>query len=473
MIAKSWLSRCWWLGRYFLAIGGAITFVGDCAFAQSKIVPDSTLGKESSVVIPNSNNLPVEVIRGGAKRGANLFQSFQEFNVLEGGRAYFYSPSADIQNIVARVTGSHHSEILGTLGTIGNSNPNLFLINPNGIIFGPNASLNIGASFIATTANAIKFGNQGVFNASAPNVPPLLTVNPSAFLFNQIAQPITNLSPEGLHIPEGQSFLLLGGNVSFDGAVVVAPGGRVELGGLAGAGTVGLNVDGSDLHLIFPEGVTRADVSLRNGARVDVSAGGGGNLAINARNLDVLEGSELRAGIGSRLGSVDSKAGDIEINAAGTITLNDGSFISNVVSMSAVGKGGNVNITAGSLSMSNGALVNTNTFGQGNSGEIHIQAGSLSLTDGSQLRADTAGQGNAGSISVRVGGAISLVGDDSAIYSLVEPRGSGNGGNIDILAGSLSLQGNLSSAKIAQISNSTYGGGVASLRDDMQFFAKF
>ena len=106
----------------------------------SNIVPDDTLGDESSQVIENFDGQPVEVITGGAQREQNLFHSFQEFNVSEGRGAYFNSPNVDVQNIFSRVTGSNPSEIMGVLGTFGESNPDLYLVNPNGIIFGENAS---------------------------------------------------------------------------------------------------------------------------------------------------------------------------------------------------------------------------------------------------------------------------------------------------------------------------------------------
>jgi large exoprotein involved in heme utilization and adhesion len=98
-------------------------------------------------------------------------------------------------------------------------------------------------------------------------------------LFNQVAaQPITNQSVAGLSVPNGQSLLLVGGNVSLDGGSLYARGGRIELGGLAGTGTVGLNVDNNNLSLSFPDVVERADVSLSNDAEVNVRAGGGGVL---------------------------------------------------------------------------------------------------------------------------------------------------------------------------------------------------
>ncbi len=78
-------------------------------------------------------------------RGANLFHSFREFNVEEGRSAYFTNP-APIENILSRVTGDNPSQILGKLGVLGNAN--LFLINPNGIIFGQNASLDVRGSFV-------------------------------------------------------------------------------------------------------------------------------------------------------------------------------------------------------------------------------------------------------------------------------------------------------------------------------------
>jgi hypothetical protein len=168
-----------------------------------------------------------------------------------------------------------------------------------------------------STANAIQFGEQGFFSATQPNSPPLLTVNPSAFFFNQITP--GNIQVQGQtggvsQVAAGRSLVLLGGNILVDGGTLDAQGGRVELGGLAKVGTVQINFDNNDLSLAFPTQVERADIQLSNGARVNVSAGGGGSIAINARNLLLTEGSNLFVGIGNNLGSVDTQAGDITIN---------------------------------------------------------------------------------------------------------------------------------------------------------------
>ncbi|PSB49159.1 hypothetical protein C7B80_02885 [Cyanosarcina cf. burmensis CCALA 770] len=406
-----------------LAIGVVLACTVDSASAQ--ITPDNTMGTENSTVTSTSE---VDAINGGAIRDTNLFHSFQEFNVNEGRAAVFTNPNG-IENILTRVTGANPSNILGTLGVAGNAN--LFLLNPNGIIFGANARLNVGGSFVATTANAVGFGDRGVFSATNPSNPGLLTVNPSAFFFNQIATaPIQNnsvasagISPagrnaSGLRVPDGKSLLLVGGDIQMDGGRLGAYGGRVELGGLAAPGTVGIGVDGNNLSLSFPAETTRADVSLTNGASVGVDSVVGGSIAVNARNLDVLENSVLDAGIGSGLESVDTVAGDITLNATGEIKVVYSRFRNNVGS----------NAT-------------------GNAGNIIISTGSFSLTDGAQLQSVNFGRGNAGNVRILASGNISIdgygMGDSalfpSAVFTSVTPTGIGDGGDIYIQSSSLSL----------------------------------
>ncbi|MDY7014590.1 MAG: filamentous hemagglutinin N-terminal domain-containing protein, partial [Cyanobacteriota bacterium] len=146
-----------------------LIFAGNSAPAQ--LLPDTTLGTETSIVTPQSAR---HLIEGGATRGTNLFHSFLEFNVGENQRVDFANP-ATIHNILTRVTGTNVSNILGTLGVEGGAN--LFLLNPNGIIFGPNAQLDIRGSFVATTANSILFDNGIEYGAINPQAPPLLTVS--------------------------------------------------------------------------------------------------------------------------------------------------------------------------------------------------------------------------------------------------------------------------------------------------------
>ncbi|MEH2035880.1 two-partner secretion domain-containing protein, partial [Nostoc sp.] len=467
--------------------------------AKAQITPDNTLGAEASQLNQNQiiNGVLGDKINGGATRGSNLFHSFSEFNIQDGQRVYFANP-ASIENILTRVTGGNASNIFGTLGVDGTAN--LFLINPSGILFGRNARLDVQGSFVGTTANGVQFGNQGIFSATNPKAPPLLTIQPSALWFNQLnlGAGIQNNSVApagidpagfnvyGLQVPDGKSLLLVGGNVSTDGGGLNAYGGRVELGGLAAPGNVNLLFNEDNFSLKFPLNVTRADVSLTNKARVYVEAAGGGDITINARNLDILEGSRLSAGIGRGLGTPEVVAGDITLNTTGEIKIAGfDSGIINLVRLGAKGKGGNITIDSGDFSLSNGALLGASTFGQGNAGNvtvgakntvsfagnagiltavglggvgkggnIDINAATISLTDGALLSASTYGQGNAGNVTVGASNAVSLTGNAS-ILSTVEAEGVGKGGNIDINVATLSFtDGTL-------LTTSTFGRGNA------------
>jgi filamentous hemagglutinin family protein len=387
----------WWQLRLasLLTLVAAIAGASECALAQ--IVPDNTLGQESSVVIPLAPNF--DQINGGTPRGANLFHSFEQFNVKEGGRVIFTNPNG-IENIISRVTGGKRSEIFGRLGVLGTAN--LFLINPSGIIFGPNAQLTIRGSFVATTANAIGFGEQGLFNASAPNSPALLTVNPSALLFNQIAESITNQSTTGLQLPANQSLLLVGGDVNLEGGKLSVLNGRVELGGLAGEGTVGLNIDDKNLRLSFPDNVARADVSLTKGATVQTS---------------------FERGVGSQLGT-----GDILLQGR-RVTIADGSQI--VANNTGAERGGTLIVRASELVEVLGASrLLAETFGVETGGDLTIDTGKLIIRDGSEIAAGTFNSGQGGTVTLRASDSVELSGTsaDGANFSriITQTNGVGN-----------------------------------------------
>lgn len=513
MTIKYIFSRCCLqLGLAGLASWLSISlFTSKTLAQQSNIVPDNTMGAESSQVIGNFQGKPIELITGGATRGINLFHSFREFNISAGREAYFLNSNANIQNILARVTGSNRSEILGKLGTSGSYSPNLFLINPNGIVFGKDASLDVRGSFVGTTANALAFGNQGVFSATNPEAVPLLTINPSALVFTQIQANagITNQSQAvagknllsedvtGLRVPDGKSLLLVGGNINVDGGSIRSYGGNIELAGLAAPGNVGLNIAGDNISLAVPDGVERANVSLNNAAEVNVRGTGGGNVRIYARDVNLAGESKIRAGIETGLGTPNSQGGNVEINATGTINLTDTSFFSNTLRKDAFGTSGDINITTGSLNLSKNSFLDASTFGQGNSGKvfilakdnisltggsdiyssteegsvgnagsINIQTASVSLGQGSELNTKTLGLGNAGSININARDTVSLDGfiettlrggEQGRIYSRitsnVNPEGTGKAGDIQIKTGLLQ------STNGAYISSSILGKG--------------
>ncbi|MBO3461210.1 filamentous hemagglutinin N-terminal domain-containing protein [Aetokthonos hydrillicola Thurmond2011] len=458
-----------WRRLLGFALGSASFFNANCTIAQ--ITPDRTLPNNSNVTINGS----VFNITGGTQAGRNLFHSFQQFSVPANNTALFNNGS-DIQNIFSRVTGGSVSDIQGTIRALGTAN--LFFLNPNGIVFGRNASLNVGGSFVATTANAIQFGNLGSFSASEPNNPALLTVNPTALFYNQIAadasiqnnsQATVNGFVTGLQVPDGKSLLLVGGNVTLDGGALTAYGGRVELASLAAPGTIGLNVAGDTLSLSAPSNVQRGNISLTNQAFVDVSGAGGGDITVNAGNL-AMSNSYLFAGIGTGLGNGSStKAGDININVD-SISLSDGAQIGDVTF--GQGNAGNITIIAKGVAtfdgvdsngFSSGLFSNVQAGAVGNAGNINITAGVLSLTKGAEFgvgvlsKTDTlpAGQGNSGTINVNVGNALIIAGINTGIFGDIGTGGVGRGGDIKVQAGNISLIDN------GLIRSSTFGQGNA------------
>ncbi|MDJ0590685.1 MAG: filamentous hemagglutinin N-terminal domain-containing protein [Pleurocapsa sp. MO_226.B13] len=427
--------------------------------ASAQVTPDGTT---STTVNVEGNNFE---INNGDRAGNNLFHSFQDFSVPTGGEAFFNN-ATDITNILSRVTGGNISNINGLIRASGSAN--LFLINPAGIIFGEGASLDLGGAFLGSTADSILFP-EGEFSAVDLDNPPLLTINaPIGLSFRDNPSPINIQDFQGilsLEVKSGQNLALVGGEVNATGIDLDAPGGNIEIGGLAEAGIVELNNDGS---LTFPDNIAKADISFEIINSIGVTGENGGNVTFNARNL-FFQGTGILAGIGSDMGSPDAQAGDIEINATDTITFDSVVFF-NRVRENAMGNGGNINLTAPSISFQNSGdssvfSLTTSTSGQGNAGDINITTNSLSLNDGFQIESNTSGQGDAGNITINATENVSIDGigiteslglvNVSSVSSIVEENGLGNGGNITINTPTLSISNG------GRVSASTFGQGNA------------
>ena len=400
--------------------------------AIAQITSDETLS--TTVNSSDGNNFTID---NGNRVGNNLFHSFKEFSVPTNGSAFFNN-AVDIDNIISRVTGGNVSNIDGLIKANGSAN--LFLINPAGILFGNNARLNIGGSFLGSTADSLLFPD-GEFSATDLNNSPLLTINVPIGLGisnnpgDIVNQSISNNS-NGLEVSVGENITLVGGDLNLNGGRITAPGGRVELGGLSAAGEIGINADGS---LSFPAGIERADVSLTNQAVVNVLAGGGGSIDINARNLTLSEQSELLAGIAENMGSPDAKAGNIMINAEERILISQASAITNQVEATATGNSGDIELEAGSVIIRYGSLVSASTLGSGDGGNVKIIAqdsvvleGNSSQGDRSQIQSQVGRSsiGNAGNIEIETG---SLILKDGARFN-TGTTGIGHGGSVKIIA---------------------------------------
>jgi filamentous hemagglutinin family protein len=463
---------------------GCLLYASKISLAQ--VTSDGTVNTQ---VNQNGN---VSEITGGERAGDNLFHSFQDFSVGTGNEASFLNAN-DIANIFSRVTGGNVSNIDGLISANGSAN--LFLINPAGIIFGENAKLDVGGSFLSSTADSILF-EDGQFSATDLENPPVLTINAPiglnlrdqpADIVNRSVVKDTTGEVVGLEVAPGNNLTFVGGNIDFEDGEATASGGNIELGGLSATGTVGINPDSS---LSFPESVARADVNF-NISEVDVQGTGGGNITINTRNLNLKAGefdsSFLRAGITADSTSPEAQAGDITINATESVAL-DISDILNNVEEGGVGNSGKINLTTPNLSITNASSINADTFGQGNAGlidinatesitldlsyisskglldsqgnggELNITTPNLSLTYGSSIDAGIAEQGNAGLIDINATESIALDGSDISITTGVDSQ-SNAGGEINITTPNLSL------ANGSSIDAETFGQGNAGLID--------
>ena len=303
---------------------------------MAQITPDETLGNERSQVTHDVTvrGNRADRIDGGARRGATLFHSFRDFNVGEGQRVYFADP-AGVENILGRVTGNDVSKILGTLGVDGGAN--LFLINPNGIVFGRNARLDISGSFTASTGNRFTFLDGSEFSATNPQAAPLLVMSaPTGVQFGTSVGAVTN---EG-NLTVGRDLALSGGTIASSG-LLAAPMGQVRVEAMAGdarvrdvaAQTATLS---ASQNLVLEESQLRTigDLSLLAGDTVRVrdsvvnpfvAAAGGQLLVQGNQNVDIFALNHPSSGLFSGgdmvLRSANAVGGDAHYWTGGSFRI--------------------------------------------------------------------------------------------------------------------------------------------------------
>ncbi|NET56608.1 MAG: S-layer family protein [Symploca sp. SIO2E6] len=354
----------------------------------AQIIPDTTL-PTNSLVTPSGNILRIDQ---GTVLGNNLFHSFQEFSVPTNTEAFFDN-ATNINNIINRVTGGNSSQIDGMLRANGSAN--LFFINPNGIVFGPTASLNLGGSFIASTADSLQFADGSSFSATNPQASPLLTMNvPIGLQFGSNPGAVV-LQETTLEVDPGNTLGLVGGDVRLQGGTLSAPGidsqtqpgGRIELGSVAANQNVSLTPTAIGWTFGYEEVQDFRDIHLSGGVSVDASGEPSGNIQVQSRRLELIEGSRIVSfNSGAQLG------GSIEVNASEVVSIRGNgpqTHQENLVQV-VIGPPDSAKLRHGFFTLS---------FGSGSAGDITINTDSLIARDGAFVETQALG-GPAGDVTI-------------------------------------------------------------------------
>ena len=507
-LGKCGVSRIFWPASDSLVIPFAVLLsVGQGLWmfpSMAQVVPDQT----TETRLRDSRRQDVDAcdgfcrVRGGLRTDNALFHSFLEFSIQEDTTVQFIDRG--VETILTRVTGGEHSQIEGTLAVTGEAN--FFLMNPNGIVFGPQSSLNIGGSFIATTANSMELDNGIVFPAlpetqslleiktSAASIPSRLlftSPNPASIISRSRFHVPYQVESEdgvqdkrgeiGLAVPPQETLMFVGGDIYLQGgnnvrAALTAPGGRIELGGVAEPGQIELSQDDHNLVLDFQPNIHRSNIFVRKGlvsagvlpnnlgtlvaeqgtvlpvvpinsvvaeqqtplldslGRLSVYPDTAGSVVMTAHNIRINESSVTTSNF------IPNLVGEILVRALGTVVISDQSDVFNQLKQSGIDTTGNeentglISINAANVLIRDRSAITSSAFNPGNAGNIEVSVDNhLSLTDASTIvsNIESGDIGQGGTINVR-GSHLSLLLNGSQIATSILENGSGDAGAIDV-----------------------------------------
>ncbi|HYR57518.1 MAG TPA: filamentous hemagglutinin N-terminal domain-containing protein, partial [Chthoniobacteraceae bacterium] len=307
-------------------VGASIAFA---PLLHAGVVTDGTVGAAGAIG-KVGGNFPIPSTLG-TKAGGNLFHSFSQFD-LSAGESATFSGTNDVGNILARVTGGSASSIDGTIrSTIPNAN--LFLINPSGVLFGPNAKLEVDGSFAATTADYVKLNGGGRFDAKTPSNDVLTVAPVSAFGFLAPKPAAISAAGSTLAGANGKKLSFVGGDLALNASKLTAPSGRIELWSANSAGEIaaadGAGTLGGFIHMLR--------------TRADASGDPGGSIVIRSGQLLVDRSSIVSENDGALPG------GGIDVSVSGAAVLQLNSRV--VTAALGAGAAGDVSLRAGGLSL--------------------------------------------------------------------------------------------------------------------------
>jgi filamentous hemagglutinin family protein len=350
----------------------------------------------------------IDSTRGRVNDNTQLFHSFSRFDIPADDAATFTGPDS-INFIFARVTGQAMSEIDGLLRSeVGDAD--LFVLNPYGVIFGENASLDLGGSFHVSTADVLRFGNGQNFEARLGGAVPVTIAPVVAFGFlddGGVPETIrfNGTTRDGFSVPDGETFSAIAGRIEIDGRGPT--GGDVPtLGSVGGVIQLAAVPAGTEVPADLAEfgadklTSTDAEIHITDNAIVEVSGNGpeggarvvirGGSFVMESKPLENGDPSGNPSGVVTAIGTGafpgDPPAVDIEVT--GELLADNGTIKSASELPINGGASGDIRIAGGKISLVNGAEVKSD-IGAGshseNGPDIRVEAGDLTVASGSRI----------------------------------------------------------------------------------------
>ncbi|HSU56427.1 MAG TPA: filamentous hemagglutinin N-terminal domain-containing protein, partial [Candidatus Dormibacteraeota bacterium] len=457
----------WLLRRRSLFIGmGALLLASGEATCPAQVVLDGKLGPGGPLAGPNYN-----ITAGmGAVRGNNLFHSFSQFSLVPGDVATFSGP-ANIQNILSRVTGGSASSINGTIRS-DIAGANFFFINPSGVIFGPNAVVDVSGSFAASTANYLKLADGAKFVAALDADDSGLSTAPvSAFGFLGNAPATLQVQQSALQVQDGKSVSLVGGDITLDGGSVKAAGGQINVVSVHSAGEVPVDPKSLSAAQFTSTFAEQGPILMQNAAQLDASGEGGGRIVIRGGSL-VVDSSKINS---DTTGALAGQG--IDVSVVGDLNLVNGGQLTSL-STPGLGAGGDINVSAKNIRLDGGGVIDDTGYpstqiststgdifaggGTAKGGDIKIQTEKLELVNSAQISSASFGAGDAGRLEITASSILM----DAQFTSVVQLsantqqiEGGGRAGDIVIHTGSLDMFNG------ATMFATTFGSGPAGLVD--------
>ncbi|NOZ52156.1 MAG: filamentous hemagglutinin N-terminal domain-containing protein [Gammaproteobacteria bacterium] len=397
---------------------------------HADVVLDGSLGTAPPLAGPN-----YEITANmGQIKGDNLFHSFSKFDLNQNESANFSGPTT-VQNIFGRITDNSPSRIDGTISS-SITGANLFLMNPHGILFGPNATVNITGSFHATTADYLKFDDNKHFYADLTLDTTLSVAAASAFGFMDDNIGTITLNGAQIAVNEGNTLSIIGGDISLtQGAKLSAPNGRVNIASAASQGEMDITPEDTDPTAF----VNYANINLSSESTIDASGNTGGRVVIRGNQL-TLQSATISA---DTMVSATQTMPNIDIKTNDSITVDKQSKITADLKPAASGTPGGITIETHQLSVQNQSAIQSETesLSTGNAGNISIDAKHIDINERSKISTSTSSTGNSGAITINKTETLNISNASAITTAANWVFGEGESGDINITADYINIVG--------------------------------